>query len=283
MAVKKIFRFLIFSNIYISLCAAALGISSFIILDPLYYSISPAVIIFLFCSTLFVYNFNFLFIKSHVFQNREKQDWIEKHLTLIRFLVICSAVGVSLATLYFSTPLLFVLLPLGILSLFYSFPFKTRSFSLKTIPLLKVFLISFVWSAATVAVPAAEAYHSLFSKEVVLLFIERILFILALAIPFDIRDYELDKSSKIITIPGTIGISRSKGLSIFLLILYFALTTLFENSSAIILARLLTGLLAGIAIYRIKQSSSEYYYMALIDGMMILQSGLIFLFNKVQF
>jgi len=280
--IKSIYRFLIFSNIYISLCAAALGVSSFVILDPANYSIPVPVILFLFCATLFVYNFNFLFVKSQAFQSREKQEWIESHLTLIRLMVICSAVVISLATLYFTPPLLFVLLPLGVLSLFYSFPFKTQSFSLKKIPLLKVFLISFVWAAATVALPAEEARHSLFSREVILLFIERILFILALAIPFDIRDYDLDKSSNIVTIPGSLGVSRSKGLSIFLLLLYFGITALFDNSSSILLARLVTTLLGSIIIYRIKPSSGEYYYMALIDGMMIVQSSLIFVFNKLH-
>ncbi len=280
MVLKSIARFIIFSNIYISLCAAALGISTFIILDPVNYTISLPVVIFLFSATLFVYNFNFLFIKSHTFQSQEKQEWIDSHLAFIRFMVICSAVGVSLSTLYFTVPLLFVILPLGALSLFYSFPFKAQSFSLKNIPLLKVFLISFVWAAATVTVPAAEAYHSLLSKQVIALFAERLLFILALAIPFDIRDYELDKNNNIVTIPGAIGISRSKVLSIFLLVVYFIVTLLFEDSVTIIIAKLLTVLLAAIAIYRIKLSSGEYYYMALIDGMMIVQSALIFLFNK---
>jgi len=278
---KKVVRFIIFSNIYISLCAAALGISTFVILDRASYTISLPVILFLFFSTLFVYNFNFLFIKSHTFQSHEKHEWIESHLTLIRFLVICSAIGVSLTTVYFSVPLIFVLLPLGILSLFYSFPFKTQSYSLKNIPLLKVFLISFVWAAATVAVPAAEAYHALLSQGVILLFIERLLFILALAIPFDIRDYELDKTNNIVTIPGTIGITNSKILSIFLLIIYCITTGLFEDSTLIITAKLLTAFLSAIAIYRIKLSSGEYYYMALIDGMMIVQSALIFVFNKL--
>ena len=283
MILKKLVRFLIFSNIYISLCASALGGGSFIILDPKNYSIPLPVILFLFCATLFVYNFNFLFIKSHAFQSQEKQEWIETHLTLIRLMVICSAVVISLATVYFTPPfLLLVLLPLGILSLFYSFPFKTHSFSLKKIPLLKVFLISFVWSAATVALPAEESHHYLFSMEVVLLFIERMFFILALAIPFDIRDYELDKGSNILTIPGSIGVSRSKMLSVLLLLLYFGITALFECSTSILLARLATTVLGSIIIYRIKKTSSEYYYMALIDGMMIVQSALVFIFNKLH-
>src|ERR1700744_6702845 len=105
-SLKNIVRFIIFSNIYISLCAAALGVSTIIILDHDNYTISLPVVFFLFSSSLFIYNFNFLFIKSHTFQSHEKHTWIENHLTLIRLLVICSAVGMSLATLYFSIPLL---------------------------------------------------------------------------------------------------------------------------------------------------------------------------------
>ena len=84
--------------------------------------------------------------------------------------------------------------------------------SLKNVPYLKVPLIAFVWTIITLIIPLIEVNKM--NGESYLLVTERFLFIFALAIPFDIRDYKKDKMNGIFTYPVLWNIKISKIISI---------------------------------------------------------------------
>ena len=94
--------------------------------------------------------------------------------------------------------------------------------SLRDIPLLKIFIIAFYWTYLTIIIPVL-VYNISFDSNLILNIIVRFLFVLAITIPFDIRDYSVDDSSKK-TIPQLIGLQKATILAVLILL---ALTATF--------------------------------------------------------
>ena len=110
-----------------------------------------------------------------------------------------------------------LVLPAILISLLYPFSIKIKKkfYSIRQIPFLKIFLIAFTWSYLTVLVPLW--YHDFKIDYFMLdIFFQRLLFVIAISIPFDIRDCDTDK---IITIPNSIGIIESKIFAWFCLLI----------------------------------------------------------------
>ena len=81
-----------------------------------------------------------------------------------------------------------------------------------------IFLIAFSWSFSTVALIYYESNLTL-NPNVVLSIISRMFFIIAITIPFDIRDVEYDKK-KTYTIPMLVGDKMAKKIAVFFLLLF---------------------------------------------------------------
>jgi 4-hydroxybenzoate polyprenyltransferase len=141
---------------------------------------------------------------------------------------------------------------------------------------LKLFIIGAVWAGSTVLLPILEiegnGLLNISNKETILLFFTRFLFIVAITIPFDIRDLFQDQSNALRTIPVIFGEKKSLFLcQLFLatsLILLFVYTEKLDtNFWAIALSIFISGWL----ILKSRWEKNEYYYFFLLDGTMILQ------------
>jgi 4-hydroxybenzoate polyprenyltransferase len=204
--------------------------------------------------------------------------------------------GSAVLLLYslFSLPsiLIYCLLPLGILSIAYSypiFPFWPQIFPLKRIPYLKIFLIAFAFSSVTVLLPiiSAKGLLSIASSDVLLFFGERMLFILAITLPFDIRDLDQDITEGVKTIPALIGVRKTVVLSAVLLLGHTILVTIHAyaglslsiwEGAALVFAALISGVIVcGVTIKR-----GTWYYAVLVDGTMIIQSTLVFFAYSIK-
>src|SRR6478609_10415189 len=100
---------------------------------------------------------------------------------------------------------------------------------------------------------------------------ERFLFIFSLALLFDIRDIELDKKAKVVTIPGILGIKYAIGIPKLLVIVFVLLSFLCEGFNYITIGRLLLAVLTLFFIEKTKTQRKDLFYMLGIDGLMILQ------------
>ena len=89
---------------------------------------------------------------------------------------------------------------------------------LRKTPYLKIFLIAFSWSFSTVALIYYES-NLMLNLNVVLSIISRTFFVIAITIPFDIRDVEYDKK-KTYTIPMLVGQNMAKKIAVFFLLLF---------------------------------------------------------------
>lgn len=278
----RIFNFLINTNIYISLAAVALTVETQLQLGmpPQWH---PYLFI-IFFATLFDYNLHRLVtvLSNKEALNSDKHKWLKEYLNLFYALVVFSVMGFLIAVYFAKKEVLITLSPFAFITLFYSLPvFKNQQylFRLREIPILKIFLISIVWSATTILLPIVQSGKSFNFLHVSLMLIERFLFVFAITIPFDIRDMQGDEQSGLKTIPLVIGVKKSMILVNVLVMLFLIISLLHYYNSAyfILLAFVLSAISTLFFLNsKILQKWSFYHY-GILDGTMLLQGALVWI------
>ena len=273
------FDFLLFSNIFMALCAVAQALVTFHLIDskPVY-----SVIGLLFTSTLGIYNFSILLSKpKHPEQSPYRRvRWFFAHYRLMVTFTIVSLL--SLIPLFFllSMQSRILLILLSILSFCYSLPIFTvgeHKFGLRNIPGLKPFLITLVWTMSCVLLPVLESQDlhlaDVSMRDTTILVAKRFLLIGALTVPFDIRDLFQDKQYGLKTIAVSWGEKNAYLFCQVLLAGYIVLLFLFRNKgfSTDFWALTTTAILMGWLIFESKWEKNEYYYFFYLDGVLILQ------------
>ncbi|MGF7082263.1 UbiA family prenyltransferase [Mucilaginibacter sp. UYCu711] len=287
---QPVFDFLLFSNIFMALCAVAQGLVVFYLIGsrPLY-----TICALLFVSTVAIYNFSILLTKP---KNPEKSEnrrirWFFAHHRLMVTVTIVAIL--SLIPLFFliSMESRILLIFLAAISFAYSLPLFSlgdQKFGLRNIPGLKQFLITLVWTMSSVLLPVLEAQDmhltNITLRDTTILLAKRFLFIAALTVPFDIRDLFEDRESGLKTVPVAIGEKRAYLFCQILLAGYIVLLFLYRNNgfNANFFALTLTAILAGWLIFKSKWKRNEYYYFFYLDGVLILQYVMLVVFNSIK-
>ena len=109
-----------------------------------------------------------------------------------------------------------ILIPL-LLTVFYAVSFGDET--LRNIAGVKIYVVGITWAIITVLLPVMEEGLSL-SADIWIVFLQRFLFVVALVLPFDIRDIEVD-AKHLKTIPQKIGVKYTKLYGLFLLLGFF--------------------------------------------------------------
>ncbi|WP_196890504.1 UbiA prenyltransferase family protein [Aureivirga marina] len=215
---KKLFEFYIYSSLHVSL--ATFSMTKITLISN---GISDNWIpIFVFCSTFISYNF----IRDIEFQNVAKHSFLIWFMKRRKNLFLISFVFTIINTIIFFSPFfhwisLLVLIPFALMTAFYAIPvikINNKVYNLRNIPFLKIFTISISWAGITVLFPISN-FHFSFSLDVWLDFFQRILFVLIITLPFDIRDLKHDDIS-LQTFPQKIGIRNTKLVGVFFAILF---------------------------------------------------------------
>jgi 4-hydroxybenzoate polyprenyltransferase len=171
------------------------------------------------------------------------------------------------------------------LSLLYFEAFeRNRYFSIRKIYFAKSIVLGLVWSLTTVALPVAFAKASLFSIDILFIFLRRLVFIAALSLSFDIRDIEKDNQLGYKNIAALIGIQKTKVLSFLLLGIFIALVlmqtqagSLTKNAARAMFVSIGISIIP-IAVYNPYKKSNLVLFV--IDTMLIVQFLLIYIFNN---
>jgi 4-hydroxybenzoate polyprenyltransferase len=237
----------------------------------------------IFFATIFEYNMHRLvtILTEKEALEDEKHNWVSRNRTLFYLLVAVSVIGFLISVALAKRVVLITLAPIALVTIFYSLPvFKnaTNIFRLREIPALKIFLIAFVWSAATILLPIIQSGVIYNEWHVLLMFIERFLFVFAITIPFDIRDMRADARSGLKTIPLLIGKTRAIMVANGSLILFLILSILHYadmNLIFIIVAMIISGFTTFIFINAKRLNKFVYYYYLVLDGTMLLQGLLV--------
>lgn len=274
-----ILDFLLFSNLFIALCAVAQGLVTYHLLHA---KPDKYILAIIFFGTLSIYNFSMLLSKP---KNPEDSPfvrvrWIFSHHRLIISITLISMLClIPLGLLYLSIEAKLLMIFTAVLALGYNVPFLTlnnQQIGLRNIPGIKLFLIALVWSVSCVLLPVVELEHNyqinISSAETLLLVAKRFLFIAAITIPFDIRDLFQDKLYALKTIPVMLGEKKAYIFCQFLLVAYLVLLILFNQTvNADTIGLTLTLLLTGWLIFKSNIKKNEYYYFFYLDGTMLLQ------------
>ncbi|QDG51962.1 hypothetical protein FIV42_14805 [Persicimonas caeni] len=278
-------RLLIFSNIFIALAAVALTHATYYLLGAGAASWLPpswGLLALVFFATLFVYNLDRLvsISREDAVAVTERHTWIDAHRSWLWALAAVGGVGSAASFWFVPLDLLWGLVPLGVVTLAYSLPVWARDGQkrrLKDVPGLKIFLIALVWSSVTVVLPALDAGVEVFETNAVLAFVERMIFIFAITLPFDVRDMNRDAQAGIYTLPMTLGVHKTRWLAVGLMLIFVGLVVahygLTVSSATIPMA--LSGLLTAAALWPSHKVHGELYYVGLLDGTMLLQGVLV--------
>ena len=235
---------------------------------------------FVFFATLFLYAIHRIVGMSKVkdFVEIERYHVIASYKNHILFYAFISAVlG---AWFFFQMPpiiWLSVIIPTFI-SLGYVLPMYGKKRRLRDFDFIKIFLIAFVWAWITVWLPVQYAGVELNVSHLMILF-ERAFFVFAITIPFDIRDLKVDAHTNVQTIPGRLGIPKSRNLAWACLgivfILAFANYYLEFYNLHVLTGMAISTATTSIFIYYSDKVEDDYFFTGLIDGTMILQFVLI--------
>lgn len=262
-------RFFVYSNLFVSLCATGLTLLSYVLIEA-----APNLVVagFVFASTLAVYNADRLFAGSE-HDRSQRHKWIASHRPLL-----WGASVIACASLLALLPLLpkavmYMVFPLAAISSLYFFPVLPGPSGLrrlKDVAGVKTFVVAMVWALVTVGLPLADVGQ----MELALLG-ERAFFIFAITLPFEIRDLERDRAAGVLSIPHILGVPRTKGLAILLLLL-FAGSALFHYSNPMhAMALALSGVLTIPLIGATHVDRGDFFYSVLMDGTMLIQVGLV--------
>jgi 4-hydroxybenzoate polyprenyltransferase len=277
----KLVKALINSNIFISLAAVFLTVETQIQLgmQPQWH---PYLFI-IFFATLFEYNIHrfITVLTNKKALDSDKHKWVKEHLYSFYFLVFISAAGFICVAFMAKKEVLYTLAPIAVLTLFYSTPvFKSKKniFRFREIPYMKIFMISFVWSASTILLPIIQANGSYNNLHVLLMLLERFFFIFAITIPFDIRDIEADKQEGLKTIPLLFNERVSYSISYMALTLFFLISCFNYHNTWILVAIGISAVTTFIFLRSVKIRAMPYYHYGILDGTMLLQGILILVF-----
>ncbi len=205
---KSIFEFYINSSIHVALSVYAL-----VRITELYFNLpyNESLDYFIFYGTITGYNF----VKYAGIAKLHHMS-LTKNLRLIQiFSLLC-----FLLTLFYafqlSQQILVLFLPFAALTLFYAIPiFKGLTINLRNMASLKIIIVALVWAGVTALLPLIAATIKI-DTTIIFYFIARLLLVVVLILPFDIRDMKYDKKH-LQTIPQLIGVERAKKVGFVLL------------------------------------------------------------------
>lgn len=238
--------------------------------------------------TLFVFFATLLLYALHRLVGLRMAADVPRYQRVVKYrksLIISALVGIMGSLLFFlqlDSPLRITVLPVAFLSLGYALPVLPGGRRLRDLPYLKVFLVAGCWAVVTVVLPAME-YHILYNIPMWLMAIERMLYIFAFAIAFDIRDMEVDRQNEVHTLPARMGVEFSKMLSCSFLCTMFFIVLLNHQLDAYawqhVLALALSILFCAILIYFTTTARHDYYFIGLLDGLLLYPLFLLWLCN----
>ncbi|MFZ6050380.1 UbiA prenyltransferase family protein [Halocola ammonii] len=278
---KRALSLLVFSNLWIAFGAFLWTLGTYFIFE---FKINYLVPSFVGSATLFTYNFQRL-VKLHLSARRisDRNRWIKERKPLITLLTIVGGSATFVLTFFLQASAIWLLIPLGIISIGYAlefFPTKKKTVNLRSLPGTKIILISLTWSIATVLLPAITETSQILAEHYIFT-LERFLFVMAITIPFDIRDLRYDKP-RMKTLPQVLGIKGSLWLATFLLIgsslLDFWLFAIGIFPLCVFFGLLGSYFTAILLVTFTNHHRPETYFTGLLDGLFAFQFALLFLF-----
>ncbi|WP_203293956.1 UbiA prenyltransferase family protein [Luteirhabdus pelagi] len=258
--ISNLFQFYINSSIHVALAVLAfVGITLF----EYDISVSNSFPWYIFLATITGYNF----VKYAPVAGLHHRS-LAQSLRVIQVFSFIAFLGLLCVSWLQPIPVLVGTFVLGLLTLLYAIPLlKNRS--LRTIAGLKIFIVALVWAGSTVFLPAVFG-GILNHLDVWISFIQRLLLVMVLTLPFEIRDLPYDKRT-LGTIPQRMGVRTTKWLGTISIVLIL-LVEWMKESAADVHFYYLIGICAitTIALWKASPKQSSYFASFWVEGIPIL-------------
>lgn len=291
---NKLIKFFFFGNYFYGLCAVFLAIETIVSLKIAIKS-NFIYLFFLFFSTIVYYSFAYISIGKYSKEINERLSWYSQYKKNIFFSVLffCLIILICALVLFFdlkksdlklgATEWLFLLIFPIISILYYGFNFRVfGSFNLRSIGLIKPFIIGFVWAGLVSIYPEMlyniqNGLHYKINLISFLFFFKNLIFISVLCIMFDIKDYAMDYNQKLKTFVVKIGLRKTIFYIIIPLCILCMISGMFYdlNHQFKLTKQLLNTLpyiLTIIVAYFLMFRKSIFYYLIIIDGLMLIKA-----------
>jgi hypothetical protein len=262
---KQIFDFYINSSIHVAL--AVVSFSCLTLLE--FHDYDKDILYFIFFSSITGYNFVKYFGLAK-FHHRSLAIWLKfiQVFSLFCFGLMCFyAFKIQTKTLYY-------ILGLGLITFLYAIPFLPKRFlmddkqNLRNVGGVKIYIIALVWTGVTVILPLVNNNIGI-SDTVIITAIQRLVFVIVLTLPFEIRDLQFD-SIKLSTIPQKIGEKRTKIIGSIFLLIFFSLEFIKEETSykTLIIVFVIT-IITFFLLLNAKKNQGKYYSGFWVEGIPI--------------
>ncbi|WP_298896719.1 hypothetical protein [uncultured Psychroserpens sp.] len=253
---KTILDFYINSSIHVALAVYALSWLTLMQFDITY---DENILYFIFFSTITGYNFIKYFGLAK-FHHRSLAGWLKA----IQVFSLFSFIALVYYVFKLEKQTLVYVSLFGVMTFLYAIPlvpkkiFLDKQQNLRSISGLKIYIIALVWAGVTVFLPLLNNEYPI-SYDVILTAIQRFLFVIALMLPFEIRDLVYD-SLKLSTIPQRIGILMTKLLGSVLLVLFFILEFFKdEMNEDLLLIHIIITIVTLVMVLFARENQNKYY------------------------
>jgi hypothetical protein len=154
---------------------------------------------------------------------------LTQQLKQIQIFSLLVFVGLFICFFFISTSIIIICSGLGLVTLFYAVPIGRKN--IREMAYLKVFVIAFIWASTTYILPIINYLGGWMglTEMKIFQFFERMLWVVLLMIPFEIRDLKFDKKY-LKTLVSAMGVKHIKIFSFILLILLFIEKLYLQNT-----------------------------------------------------
>jgi hypothetical protein len=138
---------------------------------------------------------------------------------------------------------------------------------LRAIPFMKSIWLAIVWTIVTAVIPLN---FSLKLSDIYIL-LERLLFMLAICIIYNLRDLRHDFESGVRTVPHRIGVPFTKAICTLILLADVTVISMHHYENYICASLIVSVLVTGLTVLFARKNGNWLYYTLLVDGSMIMQ------------
>src|SRR5690554_3310518 len=246
---RRLFAYYVKSSIHVALSVVALTVITVLEFEIV---VPNRLWFFVFLAALSGYNF----IKYVPPLSKFNAERHVAKKTMFWFTALCF-LGLLYVSFQMAVPVLFIAALFGAVTFFYANPLF-RHKNLRVMAGLKVFVVALVWGGVTVIIPMIAAKADL-TTDVWITFLQRMLLVVVLMIPFELRDMAVDALS-LKTLPQQIGVRPVKILGGVLLILIFGMEFLkAEGQTAYLVSLFVFTLALGGLLILSKTKQNPYF------------------------
>ena len=269
---NAIFRFFIYSNLFIASCAVLMINQTYQLLFHL--PPNKYFLAFVFSATIASYSFHW-YLTSLPEKTSPRFDWLKKHRT---FHLVLFFIGVASSAFFFFYFIEFW--PWIFFSIFLTFLYSAPKLphvwfkALLNVAIGKTIFLAMVWTYVTTMLPIAITSNN-WTTAIILFCISRYFFIYAVCIIFDYRDRDSDKAEGI---KSMITYFSERGVDFLFfasLVVYAAVTLLllsYHFSMIDVILLLIPGVITAFSYYPAKKNYSDIFYYFILDGLMMLSA-----------